>query len=313
MTDHYLGIDVGGSSIKGAVVTADGEVLHHLREASAVRKGPEAVKQRIAGCATRLRDWAAEQGLRPRAAGVGAAGVVDDRGVVHHPPNFPGWRSENLEQVVGAATGLPTVVANDGDAAALGAAVFGAGRGFRDFALLTLGTGVGGGLILNGELYRGAGFAAGEVGHIIVFPGGEPCNCGARGCLEQYVGIAGIVRRAAAAGIAEPGLAPQRIHELALAGDERAVDVLRETGEIVGLAVASVFNLLNLEAVIIGGGVAAAGDLLIDPIREAVARQCHRSPLLELEVVPAELGERAGVIGAAALALREHPRSGEAG
>lgn len=321
MSKHYVGIDIGGSSIKAAVVSEKGQILRETRIETQSDKGPAVIKGNIAKAVQEILRMA-EQAHEPVAAiGVGSAGIVDDKGNVSHPPQFPGWVTENIAKLIQDTSRLPAWVDNDANVAALGEATFGAGSAFSDFVLMTLGTGVGGGLILNGELYKGPGFAAGEIGHIIVYPNGKKCNCGGAGCLERYVGIAGIIERALELSAKAPGnsilrkkveaneaISPLTVCEAAQQGDEIAAAVLRETGEILGYAAATLFNILNMRAIIAAGGIADAGDLILSPMRRIIDCNSFRSPFMKLQVIPATLGSKTGVIGAAALAFREHQR-----
>jgi glucokinase len=263
---------------------------------------------------------AARNNQEIKAIGVGCPGIVDDKGIVSRPPNFPKWDSENLMIPVRQTANVPVWVENDGNVAALAEGTFGAGKQFANFILMTLGTGVGGGIVLNNILYKGHGFAAGEIGHIIVFPEGKQCNCGARGCLERYVGIAGINELAqeklSLAKTEGPlmrmidhdysKLSPWNIEKAANKGDEIAAAVLRETGTILGYAASTLANILNIEAIIIAGGVAEAGTYLLEPMKETFMKNTLSIPREQCAILPAALRKRTGVIGAAALAIREY-------
>jgi glucokinase len=310
----YVGVDMGGTSVKVAAVSQCGEVAKALSLASEVDRGPEHVQRQIERGITELFERYGKENFV--AVGVGAAGSVDESGVVKYPPNFPGWQEEPLGERLRKFTGLPVWVDNDANVAAIGEAKFGAGVGFTDFLCITLGTGVGGGLFLRGEIYRGPGFAAGEVGHVSVDMSGPRCNCGSYGCLERLVGARYIVERAveklrrdATGKLIElvdgklDELTPKLINDAAEAGDAVALEVLRETGEIIGVAMASVINLLNLQRIIVSGGVAQAGDLIFRPLRETLYARALPVPRSQCDVVAAQLGPHAGVIGAAALAM----------
>ncbi len=318
MSRFYVGIDIGGSSIKAAVVSDKGEITREAKTETQSDKGPAIIKGNIAKAIREILKQAEQNTENVAAIGIGSAGIVDNRGNVIDPPQFPGWGSQNIAHLAEETSGLPSWAENDANVAAIGEATFGAGTSYSDFVLMTLGTGVGGGIVLNGELYKGTGFAAGEIGHILVFPNGKHCNCGANGCLERYAGIAGIVERAAELLAAAPSssllrrqkeagqaLSPLLIHEAAMQGDEIAKTVLRETGEILGYAATTMFNILNMQAIVVAGGISDAGDFILAPMRSVIKRNACRSPLMELAVVPATLGSKTGVIGAAALAIRE--------
>ncbi len=311
----FVGVDMGGTNVKVAAVRESGEVVEALSLPSEVELGPKHVQEQIErGIGALFERFGREEFA---AVGVGAAGSVDDTGVVKYPPNFPGWEVEGLGERLRRFTGLPVWVDNDANVAAIGEARFGAGKGFTDFLCITLGTGVGGGLFLRGEIYRGPGFAAGEVGHITVDMNGPQCKCGSYGCLERFVGARYIVERAVQKLRQQGGgrkltdsvkgeldrLTPKVISEAALAGDEVALEVMYETGTVIGVAMASVVNLLNLQRIIVSGGVAQAGDLILQPLRQMLSARALPVPRSQCDVVAAQLGPHAGVLGAAALAM----------
>jgi glucokinase len=306
------GVDVGGTKIAGAVVDMDGRVLaEHRVESPATNT--EAIEDAIAGLVTEL-------GSRHRieAVGVGAAGYVSrSRSVVMFAPNLA-WRDVDLKAELEERVNVPVVIENDANAAAWGEFRFGAAEDADEMLLVTVGTGVGGGIIVNGELFRGSFGSAAEIGHLRMVPGGRLCGCGKLGCLEQYGSGSALVRGAreasytpeAAALLAEAGGDPEKITgpmitELARAGDAFACAQLAEIGRWLGEGIASLAAVLDPAVVVIGGGVSEAEDLLVDPIRTAfeehlTARE-HR-PVLEIRL--ATLGNRAGMLGAADLARR---------
>jgi glucokinase len=306
------GVDVGGTRIRGGVVDESGTVLEELEVESPATDAPA-----IVGTIARLvAELAARHDVA--AVGVGAAGYIDgSRSVVRFAPNLA-WRDLDLRAALESRVGLPVVVENDANAAAWGEFRHGAGADVDDLLLVTVGTGVGGGVVIRGRLHRGAFGVAGEIGHVRVVPDGIPCGCGNLGCLESYGSGTALVREARAA--ARGGPAPARslleraggsaagitgpmITACAREGDAFSVAQLARVGTWLGEGIASLAAVLDPAAVVVGGGVSAAGDLLMDPIREAFGRQLtgrgHR-PLAEFRL--AALGNRAGLIGAADLA-----------
>lgn len=308
------GVDVGGTKIAGGIIDADGTVLEEHRVESPASDS-QAIEDAIAGLVTELR-----RRHEITAVGVGAAGYIDKaRSTVMFSPNLA-WRGVDLRGELQDRLDLPVVIENDANAAAWGEFRFGAGEDVDDLLLVTVGTGVGGGLVLDGELYRGAFGAGAEIGHMRVVPGGHVCGCGKRGCFEQYGSGSALVReaRAAASGgsvLAEPllraaggdplGITGPLITSAARDGDPFAIGQLALLGTWLGEGIASLAEVLDPAVVVIGGGVSEAGDLLLDPIREAFLPQltarAHR-PILEIR--KARLGNRAGLIGAADLARR---------
>ena len=308
------GIDVGGTKIAGGVVDRDGRVLAHATVESPAEQ-VEAIEEAIVGLVNDLR---AEHPIE--AVGVGAAGYVDaSRSTVLFAPNLA-WRNVNLRAELEPRLDLPVVIENDANAAAWGEFTYGAGADVDDLLLVTVGTGVGGGVVLDGELYRGAFGVGGEIGHLRVVRDGQLCGCGKHGCLEQYASGSALVRnaRAAAAGgghaaddlVARAGGDPHAIDgplitQAAQEGDAFAVEQLANLGRWLGEGIAALATVLDPAAVAVGGGVGDAGDLLLEPLRVSFARHLSGLPYRPLaEVRPATLGNRAGLIGAADLARR---------
>jgi glucokinase len=313
-TGLACGIDVGGTKIAGGVVDADGRILEELKVESPA-EDVEAIERAIAGLVADLRSR-----HDVTCVGVGAAGYVDNsRSRVYFAPNLA-WRDIDLKAELQAHVDLPVVIENDANAAAWGEFTFGAGRDVDDFLLVTVGTGVGGGIVLDGKLHRGAFGVAAEIGHMRVVPGGVLCGCGNRGCLESYGSGTALVRstREAAEGrsllardlIDGAGGDPAAINgplitQAAQDGDAFAVDQLTDLGTWLGEGIASLAAVLDPAMVAVGGGVSEAGDLLVEPIRTAFRRQLTgRGHRPVADIVLAELGNKAGLIGAADLARR---------
>jgi glucokinase len=307
-----LGLDVGGTKINAFRVHRDGTVAARERVATPADDA-EATVAAMIDVARRLRT------PEVVAVGVGAAGLVDaSEGVLRFAPNLA-WREVPIAARLSDALGLPCQVDNDANAAAWGEWRFGAGRGYRHMLLVTVGTGIGGGIVAGRRLFRGAhGFAA-EIGHIVVEPGGPLCGCGNRGCWEQVASGAAIGRLGREAAREHPGSAladlaggdPDAVTgvtvtEAADRGDEVARGIVAEVGRRLGEGIAGLVNTLDPQVVVVGGGAARAGELLLEPVRAAFAATVeapeHRPPV---PLVTAQLGNDAGAIGAAALALEE--------
>jgi glucokinase len=305
------GIDVGGTKIAGGVVDENGTILEELQVVSPATDVP-AIEAAIERLVTELRT------RHPiDAVGVGAAGYIDKaRAVVLFAPNLA-WRDLDLKSDLERSLGLPVVVENDANAAAWGEFQFGAGHDVDDLLLVTVGTGVGGGVVVDGTLYRGAFGVGAEIGHMRVVPDGLRCGCGNRGCLEMYASGSALVREARAAAHAGSLLAADvvalaggdpdaitgpLITEAARQGDAFAIEQLAGLGRWLGEGIASLAAVLDPAVVVVGGGVSAADELLLGPTRAAFAAQLigrgHR-PMLEIR--KARLGNRAGLIGAADL------------
>ncbi len=316
MADVLLGIDLGGTQVKSAAVTLDGAIAGHDLRPTPAEQGPEAVADVMAASAqAALR---AAGGPVVRAAGIGAPGPMNwQTGVVFSPPNLAGWYNVPLAEMMRARLGVPCFVDNDANLACYGEFRAGAGRGVQDMCMLTLGTGVGGGIVVSGRLLRGIDGTAAEIGHLCVQRDGRRCGCGARGCLEAYASVTGLVHTAiegiesgtgtsllAACGGDLHAITGKLVSEQAAAGDAYARWVIEETGDWIGVGIASLINLLNPEKVVLGGGMIAAGDLLLNAIRKRATKDAFEVPARRAQIVIAELGEDAGVIGAA-MAARE--------
>jgi glucokinase len=307
-----IGLDIGGTKIAGGVVTAGGVVLERTRVPTPPADGAATLAAMVA-VVDQLR--ARHPGVD--AVGVGAAGMVEwPRGRLRWAPHNA-YRRLELRRLLHERTGLPTVVDNDARAAAWAEARFGAGAGTDDLVLVAVGTGIGGGLVLDGAVYRGAAGLGGEVGHMIVAPDGDPCDCGNRGCLEAMASGSALGRAARELAERDPGgrlatLAggPQRVtgeivFQAAKEGDQAAIALFERTGYWLGVGIASLITIFDPDVVVVGGGLAATGDLLLAPARASMERYVFGRPHRELPpVAPARLGADAGLVGAATLALR---------
>jgi glucokinase len=309
-----IGVDAGGTKIEGLLVDVSVGGILDRRLVETPAEDAEATARSIVAVARELA--ARRDGVG--ALGVGAAGLVDRRGVMRYAPNIA-WRDFPLAERIREGVGLPTLVDNDANVAAWGEFRFGAGQGSTDMLLVTVGTGIGGGIVSDGKLFRGAhGFAA-EIGHIIVEPGGPLCGCGNHGCWEQVASgraIGRLGRRVAAEHpdsliVEEVGGDLEKVTgvEVTLAakrGDRSAVDVLAEVGRRLGEGLAGLVNVVDPDVVVVGGGAVEAGELLLGPARRAYADSVEGvSYRPEVPILAASLANNAGAVGAAALAWSE--------
>ncbi|MEV6035215.1 ROK family glucokinase [Nonomuraea sp. NPDC052116] len=304
-----IGVDIGGTKVAAGVVDDKGVIVEHtLRPTAADR--PDLVAETVADVVREL-----SAGRQIEAVGVGAAGFVDEtRSMVRFAPNLA-WREEPLQKKIGGLVGLPVVVENDANAMAWGESRFGAGRGQSFVVCITLGTGIGGGLVVDGALYRGRWGMGAEFGHMQVLPGGRQCGCGNVGCWEQYASGQALVKDAREIaedhpeqakillGLAGGKIEGEEITEAARLGDEASLAAFASLAEWLGQGMADLASVLDPGCFIVGGGVSRAADLFIDRARQAFAEKLtgrgHR-PLAEIRL--AELGASAGVVGAADLA-----------
>jgi len=322
MAVYAVGVDVGGTNIKAGVCDGEGRVLSKLSITTEGQRGPEGVLDRIAEAARAAAERAGFRLTDVQAVGVGAPGTMDfEAGVVTIAPNLPGWRDVRLQEGVARRLGVTTVIENDANAAAFGEYWAGAGADADPMVLFTLGTGVGGGIVIGGELLHGASGSAAELGHLIIQFGGRQCGCGNRGCLEAYASATAMVARfrEAVQGGAESSLAEtvrsggeitaEGIHTAAVAGDELSGKILTETGVLLGYGVVSIVHAVNPQRVVLSGGMIGAGEMLMEPVRRTVKEMAFPQAQKRLEVVFARLGGDAGFIGAAGCALRSSATS----
>jgi glucokinase len=296
----YLGVDLGGTKIALALWSEGKERLGGERWGTL--PDPDSNIERIIDGARRLLR---SSGGLLEAIGVSGGGPVDpDGGVILSVPNLPGWREVPICRLLGDALEAPARIENDANACALAEWLHGAGRGARDLIFLTCSTGIGAGLILDGRLYRGSRQLAGEIGHLKIVPGGEPCGCGARGCLEAYAGGAGIARRLGILREKDPALpaSARELVERARGGDDFSLEFLAGTAEYLALGLAHAIFLLDPERIVLGTIAVGAGDLLLEPLRAALRRLVWPALLEGLEVLPAALGEALGDHAALAVA-----------
>ncbi len=309
-----IGIDIGGTNIKLGTVTPAGKIIIRKQLETRIELGPEPTIERLAQTIRALTKQTKISGV-----GIGVAGLIDHTlGIVRIPPNLPGWDGVRLKDIVERKTGLPVYVGNDVNACVLGELYFGAGRGREDVFCLTLGTGVGGGIISGGRLILGANDAAGEIGHTIIEPNGPRCKCGNYGCLERLVGAEYIVANAIAelktrkSSILDLALGdinkitPKIISRAAQQGDEVALKIIETIGYYVGLGIVNVVHLLDPAVVVIGGGIARAGKILLDSIKKTAACRIMMYRDRKLKICLSKLGSDAGILGASCFA--RHPQ-----
>ena len=308
---YTVGVDLGGTKIFSLAALPDGREAGSDRRPTLADQGPQAVIGRIVDSVQAALAAAGATMADLAAVAVVSPGPVDQvRGLVRNPPNLPGWESVPVVQMLKDALGVRVILENDADAAALGEHTFGAGRGFRNMIFITVSSGIGGGILLDGRLYRGSSGAAGEVGHMVLVEDGPPCGCGQRGCLEALSSGTAIAARAAAL-VAEgespllarmaretPPLTAEDVQRAALEGDAVALRVIKEAGHYLGLGLVNVVHVFNPHGIVIGGGVSRMGDLILEPAREVVRQRCFPLSQEGLSIVAGVLGDRAGALGA---------------
>jgi len=315
----FIGVDLGGTHVRAAIVdTGTGQVSNLIQVSTLAREGHEAVMVRMADLVHDVIQASGDAKEVIGGIGIGVPGVLNlDQGEVLFLPNLPGnWRHVPLRDRIQELVGLPVYLLNDARAATYGEWMFGAGRGVDTMACYTLGTGVGGGLVINGRLHLGIGGTAGELGHTSIDMSGPTCGCGNRGCVEVYasgpaIAAAGI--KAVVQGLTTQigtlvdydlnKITPEVVNRAAKEGDAIACSIYENAGFALGVAISNLLVTITPRKVVIGGGVSQAGDLLFDPIQRTIQERVFVMPKEQVQIVPAELGTYAGMIGAAAWAM----------
>ena len=312
MKKYIIGVDIGGTHTKVALLDLSGHILHKTDFLTKNYKSERLIKAVFLAVESIIE----KKNIRKRdilGLGIGLPGLVDfKKGLVFYLTNVPGWKNVALKKILENKTGLPVFVDNDVKVMAMGELRFGAGKGYKNIVCLTLGTGVGGAVIIDGNLYRGSSLVAGEIGHIPINEAGPSCNCGSFGCLEAYVGREYFLNNARKKLRSSPSAAvmrmvegdislitPELLEEAAKKGDRFCRTRWQEMGSHIGGALAGVVNLLNPQLIIIGGGMAGAGKILFDSIKKTVSKKSMRIPGRAVKIVKAKLGNDAALIGAA--------------
>jgi glucokinase len=296
MADLYLGIDLGGTFVKLGVCTAQGEVKGTMSIPTRPDRGPEDTVLRIGEAAELLQ----RKTERVKACCAGVPGPLDlERRILMRANNLPGWQNVRFPQMLGNRLGMPTYMENDANCAAWGEYVAGAGRGVQSLVLYTLGTGVGGGIVIGGEMWIGASGAAGELGHMTIDPAGPMCGCGQPGCVEQYASASAVAKRFG------KGTAKD-CFDAAKKGDPKAMEIVDWSADGLAIGLANMIHVLHPDIIVLAGGMAQAGDFLLEKVREGVKRRVFgvfiEKIRIEISQVP---GDDAGWLGAALWAARK--------
>ena len=309
---YYVGIDLGGTYIKGGIVDGLGRIILSDRLPTESEKGGEAVVGNIAALAKRLLSDASVEAEKVVGLGLGVPGMIDsERGIAVYSSNLC-WENFNIADRVEKLVGIKVKIANDANAATLGEVKFGGGKNYKTAVMLTLGTGVGGGIVIDGKLYEGNRSAGAELGHTVICAGGERCSCGRRGCLEAYASATALIRETKKAMEADRSSLMWEIGSTDKVDGRTAFDYMdRDSSaravvdayvKMLGCAIANIANELRPEAVILGGGVCAQGDALLNPLKKFLKEEIYAGEIgPTVDIVIASLGNSAGLLGAAAL------------
>ncbi|MFC2149481.1 ROK family protein [Candidatus Auribacterota bacterium] len=316
---YGIGIDLGGTNLKIALVSQKGKIIGQNKFSTVRYRGQDQMIKKIVNVADDLIKKADIDKGHVAGIGVGVPGIVDSKhGIIYNLTNISGWKNVHLKEKLEKWLKLPAYVDNDVNMMALGELYFGAAQGGNNVVCITLGTGVGGGIIVDGKLYRGSSLSAGEVGHITIDEKGPECNCGNNGCLEVYVGNSRIVATAVAG--LEAGcesiinklvdndltkVTCKIIDEAALKGDEFSIGIWETVGVHLGIVLAGMINFFNPDMIVIGGGVAKAGDLIFNSMKATITKRAIKVSSDKVKIRMAQLGYESGMIGAAVLPMIE--------
>jgi glucokinase len=316
MERFAVGVDLGGTNLRVAAIDEKGKLVDQISLPTLRENGRDDVIDRLSGGILQLAQrWAGSFSLA--GIGVGIPGIINMKeGLLVMSPNLPGWENFNIRAQISQKVNSPIFLENDANVAALGEKWMGSGKDGTDLCFLTLGTGVGGGLILNGKIWHGKIGMAGELGHVTIYPDGRPCNCGNCGCLEAYASATGIVRSAeelleadqASEGLKREASQPSplsavAIYHLAIAGDPASAEIFRGVGKALGIAIAGFINILDMDTFVLGGNAAEAWDAFAPAMFEAVEKCSYIYARDPRRILKSTLGNQAGIYGAAYLAF----------
>jgi len=314
--ERIIAIDLGGTKIAAALVSLDGEIVCQEQMPTLAEEGVDAVISRLLAAVDRVVGQVDPPPSWLTSLAIAAAGAIDaENGIVTVSPNLPGWDNVPLKTILEEATGAKVFLVNDASAAALGEYRYGAGRGVENLLYITVSTGIGGGIVVNGRLYTGASGTAGEFGHMTIDAGGPRCNCGNTGCFEMLASGKAVAREAQkrisqgsrtrilelAEGEPE-NITAKLVAAAAQAGDAVALEVIDRAAYYLGVGLANLVNIFNPEMIVVGGGMAKMGDMLLEPARKVVAERAFRLPAERVRIVRSQLGDSTGLMGAVAYA-----------
>lgn len=314
MGNYVIGIDLGGTNLKAGLVDKGGKITHHLSIKTDYNADPQAISDQIFELIDEIIKEAHVKKSDIIGVGLGSPGLIDKKGeTIIFSPNLPRWRNIPIKLLVTERFSMPCVLENDANAAAWGEKWVGAGKDVRSLVMLTLGTGIGGGIVIDNKLWRGANNVAAEIGHMIIQMDGPKCSCGNNGCIEAYASATAMVRRfkeLLKSGVSSSlkdsrEITAKMINDAAFQGDKASLDVIEETGRYLGIALVNVMHILNPEMIVLTGGMIGSGELLMNPIRQVTKQKAFEASYKDTKIVFSQLGNDAGIIGAAGCLLKE--------
>ena len=315
-----LAVDLGGTKLRVAIISNQGQIMAREYYLTSASDGPELIIDRMLSVMDHLLRVEDTDSSQLSSISLAAAGAIDcENGVITSSPNLPGWHNISLRDIVKQKYGIETFLLNDASAAALGEYHFGAGKGVNNLIYLTVSTGIGGGIIINGELYCGVSGSAGEIGHTTIDVNGPVCNCGNIGCLEMLASGKAVAREAIRrigggersslieiVGGKIADITAEKVYLAAQDGDSLALEVIYQAATYLGVGMVNLANIFNPEMIVVGGGMAKMGDLLLDPARQVMRERAFAISAQAVRIVPAQLGDDAGVLGAAMFAFQQN-------
>ena len=314
MGNYVIGIDLGGTNLKAGLVDRDGKIHHRLSIRTDNNADPQTISNQIFELIVKVGAGLKSAPANIIGVGLGSPGLVDKKGeTILFSPNLPLWRNIPIKRMVSERFSVPCVLENDANAAAWGEKWVGAGKEANSLVMLTLGTGIGGGIIINNTLWRGVNNVAAEIGHMVIQMDGPKCSCGNYGCIEAYASATSMVRRfkeslknGVPSSLKDTGeITAKMINDAAFQGDKASLDIIKETGYYLGVALVNIMHILNPEVIVLTGGMIGSGDLLMNPIKQVIKEKAFEASAKETKIVFSQLGNDAGIIGAAGCLLNE--------
>ncbi len=314
MGNYAIGIDLGGTNLKAGIVDTGGKILNRLSIKTNSDAVSQAISDQILSLIAKLTQSARLKETEITGIGLGSPGLIDKKGeTIIFSPNLPRWHNVPIKRIVAERFHVPCVLENDANAAAWGEKWVGAGREVNSMVMLTLGTGVGGGIVIDNKLWRGANNAAAEIGHMVIQTDGPQCNCGNRGCVEVFASATGMVRRfkellkkgTSSLLKTSDEITAKMINDAALQCDKASLDIIEETGRFLGVALTNIMHVLNPEMIVLAGGMIGFGELLMNPLKQITTQRAFEASYKDTKIVFSQLGNDAGIIGAAGCLLKE--------
>jgi glucokinase len=314
MGSYAIGVDLGGTNLRAGLVDRDGRVHHKLSIRTDYNANPQTISDQIFKLIHDVIHVSQVEISDIAGIGLGSPGLIDKRGeTIIFSPNLPQWRNIPIKHLIAKRFVVPCVLENDANAAAWGEKWIGAAKEASSMVMMTIGTGIGGGIIIENKLWRGANNVAAEIGHMIIKIDGPKCNCGNNGCIEAYASATAMVRRfkeLLSSGMSSllknsEEITAKMINDAATQGDKASLDIIKETGQYLGIAIVNIMHILNPEVIVLTGGMTGSGKLLMEPIQQVVKQKAFEASYKDTRIVFSQLGNDAGIIGAAGCLLKE--------